>query len=458
MSWQSSVNQGPWVLNSYPECARPWFVLKALLKGLGWTVGPSGDGLAGYSAGDGLLHWGAGAAGLGNVRAWYAISDPDGQRHWLVQIDSTGTGWQNKCLLACSHNTAFAGGAAAVRATSLDEVNPRGQGAIGNVDFWTPGATSYFHLFAQDSDVNGVWPFHMVSVAALGAPGATMGHFGWLALYGEDAGDTDPCVWTGRGSQWAGLSLFGTGAGAAAAGWHDIAGVPAWSGMGAAAAAYFDANYHIPPMGAPGLQARPDGTRPTHFADFWSTQVGPVSKGVSDWIYQPTMAIGNAKYNTVRRDQLGTLYVVMEGGAANAGICYPGWPSVATCPLPDLGGGVVIEDVHILPEPGIPPDTTPPTIAVVSPVAGASIATDTAFVVDVTDAIGLGLVVLTVEQPAGGPHEVVWLRDAFASTYVASTRTAIANGYRFTIRRAGGWYASPTFHVEAIDLGGNLGL
>jgi hypothetical protein len=102
------------------------------------------------------------------------------------------------------------------------------------------------------------------------------------------------------------------------------------------------------------------------------------------------------------------------------------------------------------------PDTIPPTISIVAPSVGSSIGANQPIVVDVTDDAGVSLVVLTVEQ--GSAHEVVWLRDAFATSYATgSLRTAIANGYRYTIRRAGGWIASPVFHAEAVDGGGNLG-
>lgn len=39
----------------------------------------------------------------------------------------------------------------------------------------------------------------------------------------------------------------------------------------------------------------------------------------------------------------------------------------------------------------------------------------------------------------------------FAARYAASTKTTIAGGFRFVLRRAGGWPAPPRVHVEAID-------
>ena len=105
------------------------------------------------------------------------------------------------------------------------------------------------------------------------------------------------------------------------------------------------------------------------------------------------------------------------------------------------------------------PDVTPPTISVVSPTPGSTIRTSDPFVVDVTDAGGFAIIALTAEIPAGGAHEVVWLRGDFSAAYAdASTITAIADGFRFSILRRNGWTASPTFHVEAVDNAGNVGI
>jgi hypothetical protein len=148
----------------------------------------------------------------------------------------------------------------------------------------------------------------------------------------------------------------------------------------------------------------------------------------------------------------------MRGAGDNDGMCLPGWPSAATCPLPDAGAGVSVLDVELINPMPTSPDVTPPTIAVVSPTPGGVIRRDEAFVVDVTDASGLALIVLTAEIPAGGAHEVVWLKDSFSGPYATgSTRAAIADGYRYTIQRTGGWTAAPTFHVEAVDTAGNVG-
>lgn len=52
-------------------------------------------------------------------------------------------------------------------------------------------------------------------------------------------------------------------------------------------------------------------------------------------------------------------------------------------------------------------------------------------------------------------YEVIWDGAAFAPLYSAqSTIVSIAGGYRFRLRRAGGWQGPPTILTKAIDTAG----
>lgn len=77
-------------------------------------------------------------------------------------------------------------------------------------------------------------------------------------------------------------------------------------------------------------------------------------------------------------------------------------------------------------------------------------------IVEVVDFDGLQALVVTAEF-ASGAYEVVHDGDNFADRYAAgSTRVTIAGGYRFTVRRGGGWFDDVTIHVLAVDPRGGL--
>lgn len=64
------------------------FILKERLVDVGWTVIQSGTGTSGsYAAGDVIST----AADLNNPRAWFAIKEPNGDRVFVIQRDTTGS-------------------------------------------------------------------------------------------------------------------------------------------------------------------------------------------------------------------------------------------------------------------------------------------------------------------------------------------------------------------------------
>lgn len=112
-------------------------------------------------------------------------------------------------------------------------------------------------------------------------------------------------------------------------------------------------------------------------------------------------------------------------------------------------------------------DSTAGRWSVVMSCDGVSVATDgtdlwgatfdTPIVINVTDAVGLGMVLLEVDfAPFGSKApERIAVGDGFSPPYAASSRVAIAGGYQYTVRRAGGWPAAPRFNVWATDRAGN---
>lgn len=101
------------------------------------------------------------------------------------------------------------------------------------------------------------------------------------------------------------------------------------------------------------------------------------------------------------------------------------------------------------------PDTTDPTVTLVSPSANSEIARTTPIVVDVTDEGGLAAVFVWIDYPVG-PPDLVHTGDAFTALFAGgSTRSSITDGYRFTLRREGGWPYAPTVRIKPVDGSGN---
>ena len=64
------------------------YLLKTLLKGVGWTVPRSSDGLTYNSSGDQITSGGTGAGGMRNNLAWFEITPPGGTgRHYCFQVN-----------------------------------------------------------------------------------------------------------------------------------------------------------------------------------------------------------------------------------------------------------------------------------------------------------------------------------------------------------------------------------
>jgi len=104
-----------------------------------------------------------------------------------------------------------------------------------------------------------------------------------------------------------------------------------------------------------------------------------------------------------------------------------------------------------------PANAIAPVIQNVSPSAPGTIGVNGTFSFEVYD-VSPGLRTVQVQVTIGGAAYVVHDGSAFAQDFSASTRTGAGtqgSPYVYTVRRAGGWFASPTFKVVAIDQAGN---
>lgn len=102
-----------------------------------------------------------------------------------------------------------------------------------------------------------------------------------------------------------------------------------------------------------------------------------------------------------------------------------------------------------------PEDGVAPVVTVIS---ASPILRYDPWIVEVTDETGLALITIAVElRGLARPPEVAFDGVAFSSQYSpGSAVEAIEDGFRFTLYRADGWIASPSFRVLAVDTGGNL--
>jgi hypothetical protein len=104
-----------------------------------------------------------------------------------------------------------------------------------------------------------------------------------------------------------------------------------------------------------------------------------------------------------------------------------------------------------------PSDIVAPVVDNFVPVAGTQIAASDSIAFDVTDDQGsFARIFVGVEFVQSGDQEIAHDGTTFTGRYVqASTRVAIANGYRYTLRRLGGWTSAPKIRVWPIDTAGN---
>lgn len=99
-------------------------------------------------------------------------------------------------------------------------------------------------------------------------------------------------------------------------------------------------------------------------------------------------------------------------------------------------------------------DATAPTIDNFSPLPGTPISRNEPISFDVTDASGLerAIIMVTISGITYVVHDGDKFRGEFSNF---SSRSVITDGFRYSIRRNGGWLAAPTFEVAAYDTDGN---
>ena len=105
-------------------------------------------------------------------------------------------------------------------------------------------------------------------------------------------------------------------------------------------------------------------------------------------------------------------------------------------------------------------DTIAPEVKNFVPPIGTAIGRTDFVQFDVTDDTSEFTFICIIARFANGVCECVWDGDSFSPRYLAgSSRVAIECGFRFTVRRTGGWISTPiVLETIAIDRGCNIGI
>lgn len=113
--------------------------------------------------------------------------------------------------------------------------------------------------------------------------------------------------------------------------------------------------------------------------------------------------------------------------------------------------------IILLPAEEDPGDITPPLIDGFTVTPNSQVTADTVIGFDVTDESWLAAAVILASFP-NGTVDVVHDGDSFRGRYTSTenTRSAITDGYRYTVLRRGGWPGNPTLEFIVVDTG-NLG-
>lgn len=133
-----------------------------------------------------------------------------------------------------------------------------------------------------------------------------------------------------------------------------------------------------------------------------------------------------------------------------------------TCGVVELPAGCGVGPAGTIPAGSIgyvdgPVDPLP-KVANFSPNPGVPIARLAHIQFDVTDDSDAFIAIFVTATFPDGNCECVWDSNSFSPRYLAgSSRVDTQCGYRFTVKRTGGWYATPVrLDVIAIDADGNI--
>lgn len=170
---------------------------------------------------------------------------------------------------------------------------------------------------------------------------------------------------------------------------------------------------------------------------------------MANYNYKINKVIGHAKYSFEQR----------ENGALDYEINKP--PTHLKYSVEQRAAamaGYRLTTMADIPAPVVVGDTTPPAIAIISPLTSQSLSRNTPVVFQVTDADSTFARVFISAQHGGTYIEETIHDGISACNGYSVSRTVITDGYNYSIQKIGGWRGtSLTLKIIAIDAAGNIG-
>lgn len=425
------------------------FLLKELAVAAGYTVKGSSDGgtnwaysgitsaLAADKQGSGGSYdaWTQGSGSNHSTKtegdprqhSWLVLEN-DGREYLIAPTWSTASfqDGYGRLLYAPKGSGGFDGSVAGLTTlpgAATDEAEVFGtRSSSDGSDMFLTNLEGYVHLFANSTNLNGVLPFGFMCTTSALAVRACFAVAGVLA--GTQApDDDDPCC-----------LFYGSTAFNQRYAWNY--GSQAVEVFNLSNDSFWEGSAVVDPV---------SGNDPI-------AEIDAYLGSTSNRIYKGRLGRESICWSALNR----TFPTILDTGSqvflyAYSGMLIP-WPDISTAPG---GASITVLDGDLRTAATAVASGAAPTATLIYPVT--KLPRQGTLIVDVTDVDGDLDEVWLLARFADGTYDVVHDGTAFAHRYADSTRQVVSGGFRYSVRRAGGWPSSFTFKARSFDLEGNRG-